>query len=205
MPSKYRIRRIFKPIVLKIAKGFERVGFTPNQVTLLGLIFSLLAFVAITLGFPVLYGVLVFVSGLLDGVDGSLAKIKDQTSPRGGLLDSLSDRYSDFILILGFLFWRGHSNFYFLLPFNLWVIISLVGFIMVSYTRSKGELNGLDLDRGIAGRSERLFILSVFSVLYPFDIAFPIYGMIIAGILANLTSIYRIAIALQNLRRNYKK
>jgi phosphatidylglycerophosphate synthase len=205
LPSKYRIRRFFRPIVLLIAKGFERVGFTPNQVTFLGLIFSLLAFVAISLDLPVLYGVLVFFSGLLDGVDGALAKITDQTSPKGGLLDSLSDRYSDFILILGFSFWRGHSNFYFLLPFNLWVIISLVGFIMVSYTRSLGELNALDLDRGIAGRSERLFILSVCSILYPFNAAFPIYGLIVAGILANLTAIYRIAIALRNLRVNYKK
>jgi phosphatidylglycerophosphate synthase len=186
-----------------MAKGFARIGFTPNQVTLLGLSFSLFAFVAISLDIPVLYGILVFVSGLLDGVDGALAKIRGSASPKGGFLDSLTDRYSDFILIFGFLFWRSHSNFYFSLPFNLWVIISLVGFLMVSYTRSKGEYYGLDLDRGIAGRSERLFILSVFSILYLFDTDFPIYGLIIAGILANLTAIYRIAIALKNLRRNH--
>nr|MDO8080537.1 CDP-alcohol phosphatidyltransferase family protein [Candidatus Freyarchaeota archaeon] len=205
MPSNYRIRRIFRPMVLKMAKGFASAGFTPNQVTILGLSFSLFAFFAISLDFPVLYGVLVFVSGLLDGVDGALAKITGLASPKGGFLDSLTDRYSDFILILGFLFWRGHSNFYFLLPFNLWVVISLVGFIMVSYTRSRGESYGLGLDRGIAGRSERLFILSVFSILYLFDTEFPIYGLIVAGILANLTAIYRIAIALKNLRRNHKK
>lgn len=188
-----------------MAKGFARLGFTPNQVTILGLIFSLFALVAISLNFPVIYGILVFVSGLLDGVDGALAKITDQASPKGGFLDSIIDRYSDFILVLGFLFWQGHSNFYFLLPFNLWVVISLVGFIMVSYTRSRGESYGLDLDRGIAGRSERLLILSVFSILHLFDTKFPIYGLIVAGILANLTAIYRILIALKSLRENRKK
>lgn len=80
--------------------------------------------------------------------------------------------------------------------------MSLAGFIMVSYTRSKGEFYDLDLDRGIAGRSERLFILFMFSILYLYDIDFPVYGLIAAGILANLTAIYRIAIALKNLRRN---
>jgi phosphatidylglycerophosphate synthase len=205
LPSNYRIKRIFRPIIFKIAKSFARAGFTPNQVTLLGLSFSVFAFVAISFDIPVLYGILVFASGLLDGVDGALAKITGSASPKGGFLDSLTDRYSDFILIFGFLFWKGHSNFYFSLPFNLWVVISLVGFIMVSYTRSKGESYDLDLDRGIAGRSERLFILSVFSILYLFDTEFPIYGLIVAGILANLTAIYRIAIALKNLHRNYNK
>ncbi|MEM3526351.1 MAG: CDP-alcohol phosphatidyltransferase family protein [Candidatus Jordarchaeaceae archaeon] len=200
MPSKYRIRRIFRPVVFKMAKAFERIGFTPNQVTILGLIFSLFAFVAISLGFPILYGVLVFISGLLDGVDGALSKITGQASSRGGFLDSITDRYSDFVLLLGFLFWEEGSNFKFLLPFNLWVVVSLVGFIMVSYTRSRGESYCLDLDIGIAGRSERLFILSVFSILHLFNTAFPIYGLVVAGILANLTAIYRIAVALKNLR-----
>jgi phosphatidylglycerophosphate synthase len=202
LPSKYRIRRVFRPLVLKIAGLFARVGFTPNQVTILAISFSLFAFIAIYLDLPVLYGVLVFVSGLLDGVDGALAKITDSASLKGGFLDSVTDRYSDFIIILGFLFWEGSSNFYFLFPFNLWVIISIIGFIMVSYTRSRGESHGLDLDRGIAGRSERLFIISLSSILYLFDNEFPIYGLILAGILANLTAFYRIAIALKNLRRN---
>lgn len=202
LPSKYRLRRIFRPVVLKIAKSFARIGFTPNQVTILALSFSLLAFVAIYLDFPILYGVLVFVSGLLDGVDGALAKITDSASPRGGFLDSITDRYSDLIIILGFLFWEESSNFYFLFPFNLWVVISIIGFIMVSYTRSRGESYGLNLDRGIAGRSERLFILSLCSILYLFDNEFPIYGLIIVGVLANLTAFYRILIALKNLR-NY--
>lgn len=185
-----------------MAKSFARAGFTPNQVTILGLVFSLFAFFAISFDIPVLYGILVFVAGLLDGVDGALAKITGSASPKGGFLDSLTDRYSDFILIFGFLFWKGHSNFYFSIPFNWWVVMSLAGFIMVSYTRSKGEFYDLDLDRGIAGRSERLFILFMFSILYLYDIDFPVYGLIAAGILANLTAIYRIAIALKNLRRN---
>lgn len=186
-----------------MAKIFARIGFTPNQVTLLTLSFSFFAFIAIYLDFPVLYGVLVFVSGLLDGVDGALAKITDSASSRGAFLDSIIDRYSDLIIILGFLFWEESANFYFLFPFPLWVVISITGFIMVSYTRSRGESYSLDLDRGIAGRSERLFLLSVSSILYLFYNELPIYGLIITGVLANLTAIYRISIALKNLRRNY--
>ncbi|MGQ9721263.1 MAG: CDP-alcohol phosphatidyltransferase family protein [Candidatus Jordarchaeum sp.] len=203
MPSKYRIRRIFRPIVLKMAKIFVRLGFSPNQVTILTLCFSLFAFFAIYFDLPVLYGVFVFVSGLLDGVDGTLAKITESASAKGGFLDSIIDRYSDFIILLGFLFWKGYTNFYLLLPLPLWVIISIIGFIMVSYTRSRGELIGIDLDIGIAGRSERLFIISVSSILYLFDGKFPIYGLILAGVLANITALYRFTIALKNLRGNY--
>lgn len=84
MPSNYRIKRIFKPVIIKMAKSFARAGFTPNQVTILGLVFSLFAFFAISFDIPVLYGILVFVAGLLDGVDGALAKITGSASPKGG-------------------------------------------------------------------------------------------------------------------------
>jgi len=201
LPSRYRIRRVFRPLVLRLARAFAKIGFTPNQVTILALILSVSAFFTLSLGFPVLYGVLVFSSGLLDGVDGALAKITGSASSKGGFLDSLTDRYSDVVVLLGFLFWDDASSFYFLLPFNLWVVISVAGFLMVSYVRSKGESYGLDLDRGIAARSERLLIISLSSILYLVDGEFPMYGLIFAGILANLTALYRVAIAVRDLRR----
>ncbi|MHA1605274.1 MAG: CDP-alcohol phosphatidyltransferase family protein [Candidatus Freyarchaeota archaeon] len=201
LPSRYRIRRIFRPLVLRLARAFAKIGFTPNQVTILALILSVSAFFTLSLGFPVLYGVLVFSSGLLDGVDGALAKITGSPSSKGGFLDSLTDRYSDVVVLLGFLFWGDASSFHFLLPFNLWVVISVVGFLMVSSVRSVGESYGLDLDRGIAARSERLLIISLFSILYLVDGEFPMYGLILAGILANLTALYRVAIAVRDLRR----
>jgi len=198
--SKYRVRRFFRPAVYRAASICARAGLNPNHVTLASLFTSIIASFLLALGLPVLYGLLVFVSGFLDGVDGALARLTNRVTPRGGLLDSISDRYSDIALLFGFAFWRESEGFIFIFPVKVWVTLAVAGFIMVSYVRARGEAVGVPLDVGFAARSERLLILSVSSLLYPLSWQAPLLGLILCCIASHLTAAYRFAVGSVKLK-----
>ena len=125
---------------------------------------------------------------LLDGVDGRLARMTNQITHFGGVLDSILDRYSDSLLLVSFLFVYPHDTLFLFVPLQIWVMIAILGFIMVSYTRSRGEKELIgDLNIGLGARTERLFILFIFSLLL-----IPWIGLIITVFLSHLTVLYRV-------------
>lgn len=73
---------------------------TPNHVTYGGLALSMLAGLSFTC-YPLLGGVLTLLSGLLDTLDGSLARATGQSKKFGAFLDSVLDRYTELIIYLG--------------------------------------------------------------------------------------------------------
>lgn len=125
---------------------------------------------------------------LLDGVDGTLARMTNQITFFGGVLDSILDRYSDALLLVGFLFVYPGTMLFLWIPIQLWVMLAIIGFIMVSYARSRGERELIrDLDVGLGARTERLFILFIFSLLI-----MPLYGLIITVFISHATVLYRV-------------
>ena len=202
MVSNYRLRRIFRPLVVWIAKQFQKANITPNQVSLFGTIIALsgCAFFILlnNVWGSLLFALFVFTAGVLDGVDGTLARLTNTISVRGGYLDSVLDRYTDACIIIAFLGYYLTQPLLLGIPLIVWVTVSLIGVFMVSYIRIKAEANGVpNCDVGLAGRSERLFIIFIFSLfnfLYPYS---AYVGLVIVGILSHLTAIYRIHYVLQ--------
>jgi archaetidylinositol phosphate synthase len=84
--------------------------------------------------------------------------------------------------------------------------MSIIGSLMVSYTRAKSEAIGVkNSDIGIAARSERLLILSVTGVLGLVDEYIMIYGLIVTAVLANVTALQRIAHTYATLKKTEKR
>ncbi|MHA1129903.1 MAG: CDP-alcohol phosphatidyltransferase family protein [Candidatus Helarchaeota archaeon] len=200
MGSKYRVKRIFKPLVIWIAKQFQKIHITPNQVSTLG------TFLAISAGIvfylvpnycgSISFGLLVFFTGIMDGVDGTLARLTNSVSVMGGYFDSVLDRYADTFIILSFLGHYSHTLSLFKLPLILWVILAIMGVIMVSYIRTKAEESGIeDCDVGLGARSERLFVLVVSAL-----VNYATIGLVIVVFLSHLTAIYRINYVRKNNR-----
>lgn len=192
MPSPFRLRRIFGPLVRSIARGFIRLRISPNGVSLLAFFFACLAAVLLTLyQWVLVYGILVFVAGVLDGVDGEVARQTNRVSLTGGFLDSMLDRVADIVLLLPFL-WLP-TPFPQWGPSWWWVTSAITGALLVSYARSRAQAAGvIDTDVGLAARSERMFILVVTSLL---AIVYPpaLYlGLILVAVLSHLTVVYRI-------------
>ncbi len=191
MPSQFRLRRVFAPLVRLLSRGFIRLGISPNAISILAFLFALLgALLLILANSYLLYGILVFFAGLLDGVDGEVARQTHQTSATGSFLDSMLDRVADVLILLPFLwlpnpFPQWGPNWW-------WVTAASTGALLVSYARSRAQAAGVeDTDVGLAARSERLFILILTSLLGFVFLPLPYLGLILVAILSHLTVIYR--------------
>ncbi len=201
MPSRWRVRRIFGPLVKAIAKLGVKVKMKPNHATWLMLVVAILSGTVLVLTRLVwLFGILVFITGLMDGVDGSIARMRGMATPSGGFLDSCLDRISEIVLFGSvYLFYDPLSGIYWNIV-KFCVFLAFFGSLMVSYTRARaGNEKIPDLDIGLMGRSERLFTLVIFAVLSPvvfyFNKEFDLFsvGIIILAITTNLTVVYRVA------------
>ncbi|MFX1319068.1 MAG: CDP-alcohol phosphatidyltransferase family protein [Promethearchaeota archaeon] len=192
MPSRFRLRRVFGPLVRFLARGFIRLNISPNWISAMAFFFACVATLFLILyQWVIIYGLLVFVAGLLDGVDGEVARQTDRASQAGGFLDSVLDRLADVIVLVPFL-WLPN-------PFPewglswWWVTTAIIGVILVSYARSRAQAAGVtDTDVGLAARSERLFILVLASLLSFFYPPILYLGLIVVAILSHLTVVYRV-------------
>lgn len=163
MASKFRLRRIFKPLVKSVAKFLSKIGVTPNLATFIMLCFSILSFVTLVFFSNLfLFSILVFMTGFFDGVDGAIARIKGRATIFGGFFDSVMDRMSEFVIFFALLLYCWNSLLWGLFDMKLIIFVSFLSSIMISYLRARAEdfFKG-DFDFGLMARSERLFYLVI--------------------------------------------
>ncbi|MEM3670303.1 MAG: CDP-alcohol phosphatidyltransferase family protein [Thermoprotei archaeon] len=164
------------------AKVFAKLGFTPNWVTVMGLVLTVLAAAAVTLHLFLEAALLLVLGALFDGLDGALARLTGTQSVFGGVLDSVADRYGD-ALIIGSIWLTMH------LP-ALVGFTALIGSLITSYTRARLEAAGSSSvsSVGIMERPERLILILV-SLLF---IQIALYVFVIIALLSNFTVIQRL-------------
>ncbi len=135
-----------------------RHGVTADQVTLAGLVMAAATGAVIALGY--LWGgvALVAVGGLMDTLDGSVAKAAGSSSRRGAFLDSVSDRVADGFMFGGLAWYlaAGRTPVYAILPFAILAVGNVI-----SYERAKAELLGWEAKGGLMERAERLIFLAI--------------------------------------------
>lgn len=149
-----------------IGRGLRRIGVTPNLLTALGLVISALTMWAIALG-ELRWGVLgIALSGLVDLLDGSVARTSGLASPRGSFFDSVADRASDAMVLAGCAWYLVGEGPY--LP--MLALAALALSTLISYERAKAEALGYDARGGLMERAERMVLLGValfFGLLVP--------------------------------------
>lgn len=85
-----RVRPLINPLLDAMGRALARAGLSPDAVTLLGVAVALGAVTAIALHYYALGCALVIVNRILDGVDGSVARLVGG-SDFGGYLDIVAD------------------------------------------------------------------------------------------------------------------
>lgn len=186
--SQHVNRRFSRPIASFLAKHTQ---ITPNQVTIASFIVGGLSGILFFLYQPILGGILAQLSSILDGVDGDLATLTGKTSPFGGFLDSILDRYSDAIIILGMSYTALSTHGQNIE--NLLIIISaLSGSLLVSYSRARAESDlKLIFRKGLSGyaanRDIRLFIIMLGGILNQI-----LAALFVLAILTNLVVVKRL-------------
>jgi archaetidylinositol phosphate synthase len=175
-----RLRESLSLAMRPVAKGVASTGITPNQITIIGFLVSLIAayFFFITLQFW--GGLLILLTGFFDILDGAVAKASGKVSRWGGVLDSTLDRYSD-LAIIGAIILGGLCD-------PLWGILAMIGSVMVSYVRARSELEGVKMAGvGFMERAERLILLTVAALL-----GYTWAGIILLALLTNFTVLQRL-------------
>lgn len=199
---------LFDPLVHLIRK----LGITPNHITLVGLMLNIWAvfhlinymdWTTVDYGANLAgFGLILGFAGLMDTIDGRLARLYDMKSSFGAFFDSVIDRYSEFIMFLGILLYFIHFNHMTGLVF---AFIALMGSIMVSYNRSRAEALGVDCSVGFMQRPERIVFIGLWTILWgvlymtvPGSFDYKIYGVdifamgfIFLAISTNITALRR--------------
>jgi CDP-diacylglycerol--glycerol-3-phosphate 3-phosphatidyltransferase len=162
-----------------------KTHLTPNTLTVLGVLLNTAVAAVIASGNMIAGGLMVLLGGGFDVLDGAVARETKQTSAFGGFLDSTLDRYSEAIVFGGLLLYFTRTDAG-TTPILL-TYITIVGSLMISYTRAKAENLGTRGDVGFAQRLERVLILAAALL-----ISEPTWGVWALAILTQLTALHRI-------------
>lgn len=170
--SENLLKKYGQPLVYKIINPLidllVRWKVQPNTITTIGLLINTAATVIFIWGaeygqrndhsYIGWAGAVILFGGLFDMIDGRLARVGKMASKFGALYDSVLDRYSEMIMFLG-ICWYLVAHSYFLS--SLFAFITLIGSVMVSYTRARGESLGVIADIGFMQRPERVILIGV--------------------------------------------
>jgi CDP-L-myo-inositol myo-inositolphosphotransferase len=185
----YISRHINRKMSEPMARLLAKTRVTPNQMTWAAFGIAFLSFASFVLGHNIIAGILVQLSSIVDGIDGSLARLKGMTSEFGGFLDSVLDRYADILIVLGLTLWSlSHETYS-----GIWLagLLAITGITCISYTRARINPNYRHLfDKGfksLASRDIRLFLIMLGAV-----IGQAYFCLVAIAVLTNLVVFYRL-------------
>ena len=178
------LRLGFKWFLDPVAGFLNRIGLTPNSVTLIGVAGNIVAAFFIARGQITIGGLIVLIVWPIDALDGSMARLRGEASDWGAFVDSVSDRYSELIILGAVLYYFAMNSQ------HLSAVVTFVaaaGSILVSYVKARAEAQSFSAREGLLTRAERYFVLGP-SLLFNI----PVIGVWIIAIVANFTALQRI-------------
>ena len=198
-------REKFKKTEDVIGKFFSKFSLSPNFYTLISIILALFAFYFLINVKLFLAFIFFILAALCDFIDGAVARAAQKVTKIGAYLDTISDRYVEGIILLGFLF----------LPLpkiglspQIWIFLALFGSLLTTYAKAAAkekELIKLEFKKGIFGKAERIILLSLSIILGIFNFFWMMWAIIILAFLSNLSAIGRIYLAITRVKKiNFK-
>ncbi len=187
----------------KLLRGVASFGLGPNAWTAISILLALAGLAALIyhrLG----VGLALFIlSGLMDMVDGAVARATNSATAMGAFIDGVLDRYVELLLILGLTIYIGSTEFL-SVPSEAWMILLVFGAMMTSFVRAYADHRGIIKDPaeqkrmgGLLERAERLILIYIGMLLGIFNFSWMMSVLAITAVLANATAIQRIIFALK--------
>ncbi|RMF86047.1 MAG: hypothetical protein D6736_15975 [Nitrospinota bacterium] len=188
-------RYINRPISTRITRYLVQRDISPNQISVLSFLLSLLASLFFFLGSDmarIAGAICTQISSIIDGCDGEVARLKHRQSDFGKWFDAVLDRYADGFLLSGLTYYallaRGD-----LLPFYIG-FLALIGSFVNSYTADKydGLMRrrlGPRQDPFRIGRDIRLFLIFIGALLNSI-----LLTLLCLALLMNLENIRRVVL-----------
>ena len=191
-------KRGFVRLLNPVVNSLVRHRIHPNIISTAGFLVSV-AGAAIIFARSLFVGiVVVLLGGMMDILDGRVARETGLASKFGSFYDSTLDRVSEIVVYFSlYAYFRPLESFWWV---GYVVIAAMVGSLMVSYTRAKAEALGVDCKVGLMQRAERVVLLGAGGMLVPLVGAFRpdwqyaplLAALAFIAVFANFTAIERI-------------
>jgi len=180
-------RKYVSSLFKVVANIFLKLNITPNNITIIGFIIGLLPFVFISFDKPLIAVSFLWVSGFLDAVDGEMARVSNNSTPWGTLMDITFDRLVELGVVLAIALKQPQCRLE-LLFLTSAIIISMTIFLTVgALSQNKGS-KSFYYQAGVAERTEG-FIFFTLMILIPMHLP----------LIINIFSLLIIITALQRL------
>ena len=172
----------------RISKYLKNIGISPNLITLFSLLTMLFASYLVITDNLAGAGIFILISGGLDFLDGAVAKAKNQVTQFGTLLDRVTDRASDFIIVASLI-----ASEYAHLILGL---VALLTVPLASYTSACIEAaEGSTVGERLSMRAVRIVILALACFTYKINEA-----MLLLAVIGTYSVAKRLVFAYRLLR-----
>jgi CDP-diacylglycerol--glycerol-3-phosphate 3-phosphatidyltransferase len=178
------LRKIFKGVLDPTGALLNRMGLTPNAVTMLGLVGTAFGAYLLSQGRMIIGGIVILLFVLVDTLDGTMARLRGDPSDFGAFVDSVSDRYAEFVTFGGLLYYFIAQEYY---PGIVMTFLATAGSVLVSYVKARAEGLGFTAKVGVLTRVERYFVLIPCLIFNQ-----PFVAVTLIALLGNITAVQRI-------------
>ncbi len=183
-----RLGHSLDPYILSLYRVLFRArAINPNILTVLSVLFALAVFACVATGHFLASGILLIFSGLLDVMDGAVARSFNAVTRFGGFLDSVLDRYTDLLVMFGVLVYFLREGDQSGLFYAAVTFFAAIGTAIIPYARARAEAASLSCNNGILERPERIILLVI---AFLFHLVRPV--MLILAVVTHVTVIQRI-------------
>jgi phosphatidylglycerophosphate synthase len=161
-----KARHFIQPHIDWTARLLLNWGCTPIHVTMIALIVGVAAAIAVALGHQWLGVVLLWTSGLLDVLDGSLARLGKSSSAVGALMDIVFDRVVEIMVLLAVMY----SEPKLAAPTALVmasIVLSMTVFLTVGALSEKMGSKSFYYQPGLMERADGFVALSLIVIIQP--------------------------------------
>lgn len=155
-------RKYVQPVIEISAKALLKLGLTPNQVTMISFFIGVSTGLFIYFDQPIIAVAVLWLSGFLDVVDGTMARLTKPSS-WGTVLDVTLDRLVEISVIIGIAF-AFPDLMWALLLLSVSIIFSMTIFLTVGAVSEKKGMKSFYYQAGLAERTEG-FILFTLMIL----------------------------------------
>lgn len=139
-----------------------RAGVRPNTLTSVGAAVVIASSVALGLGSIRAGAALLLLSGLIDTLDGDVARATGKTTKFGAFYDSTLDRVGDGATFIGIAaYFLTDPAIRFPVAGAIICMVAVLSSLLVSYARARAEGLGLDCKVGLVQRAERILLIGV--------------------------------------------
>lgn len=158
-------RHRFSRLIMSLGYFGTGTGISPNGWTALGLAFGIASAYFIATGNIIAGAILLAVSGIVDVIDGAVARMCKKATDWGALFDRASDKYIEGSIIFAI----AYTAPAYIMPSMVWGFLAVWGSVMISSISTLGSSRAGKDAYKLAGRAERIIVM--------------IFGLFLAGFL----------------------